>query len=313
MHKLLAFCLALCVSSSSSALEFHENPATGEILATGRVQPDDAEKITRLITLEFRQRHRNVRGLVTISFDSPGGSLLGGIRLGYALRKLGVHSHIGARQSCLSACALAFLGGRERTVEGAYGVHAASLDTKAKQSELSDILDTIQYLGAITTAYVTEMTGRNEVAIRALSTAASEMSVLSDAELMTMGVITMARRPSQFGRPGFKCPTEHNFTVLSAVCVHLDIAALDQDLNALHAQILASDAPRDFEADQERWRRYRNSCINDGSPNGYASVVHCVREAYLVRRDQLTSIWLAISARRSRPVAGGWSPIAPAR
>ncbi|UHJ66519.1 lysozyme inhibitor LprI family protein [Melaminivora jejuensis] len=312
MLRFLLLCL-LGLTFSVHALEFYENSTTGEIVATGIVEPRDAEKIAGIITLDYRQRHHNVRNLVTVSLDSPGGSLLGGLRLGYALRRLGVHTNVGANQSCFSACALAFLGGQERTVEGRYGVHAASLNAKAKQGDRNDQLDTIQQLSAITTAYVHEMTGRTDIALRALSTSAAKIAVLDDSELGSMGAITLARRPSQFGHPGFKCPQEHNFTVLSAVCAHIDISFLDQELNVLYAKIQKEGAPAELSTEQDRWRRYRNSCINDGAPNGYSSVVHCVREAYLVRRDQLMSMWLAISAKKSRPGSSNWRPIEPRR
>lgn len=305
MLRFLFLCF-LGLTTSVHALEFREKPTNGEIVATGVVEIGDAEKIAGIITLEYRQRHHNVRNLVTLSFDSPGGSLLGGLRLGYALRQLGVHTNVGANQSCFSACALAFLGGQERTVEGRYGVHAASFDPVAKQSGHGDQLDTIQQLSAITTAYVHEMTGLTDIALRALSTSAAKIAVLDDTELGSMAAITLARRPSQFGRPGFKCPQEHNFTVLSAVCAHIDISFLDQELNTLYTKIQKEGAPPNLSIEQDRWRRYRNSCINDGEPNGYASVVHCVREAYLVRRDQLMSIWLAISAKKSRPGSNNW-------
>lgn len=291
------------------ALEFRHNPAAGVIEATGQVELGDAEKIEKLLTLDFRQGIHNVRGLVPVTFDSPGGSLLGGLRLGYALRRLGVHSNVGPNQVCHSACAFAFLGGLERTVSGEYGLHAASIRTKIGPGDVAGVLDTVQYLGAVTTSYVQAMTGRSDVAIRALATSAAKIDVLDDAKLVSMRVITQASRPSQFGKTGFKCPAEQDLSVLSAICTHLDIAALDQELNDLFGKIRREVATRELEQDQERWRRYRNSCINDDEPNGYESVVGCIREAYLVRRDQLTSIWLAISAKKSVPGARNWRPL----
>lgn len=310
--RLLLLCL-LGSSSSTFALDFREVPESGELFATGKVEMGDSEKIARIVTLEYKQRHRLVRELVTLSLDSPGGSLLGGLRLGYAIRHLGVHTNIGANQSCMSACALAFLAGQQRTVEGRYGVHAASFDVNPTLANHSNQLDSIQQLGAITTAYVSEMTGKSDVALKALSTSAASISILEDSELVSMGVITMARRPSQFGRPGFTCPAEQNSTVLGAICVHMDISLLDQELNALYLKIQKGGAPSELAAEQDRWRRYRNSCINDGQPNGYASIVNCVRESYSVRRDQLMSIWLAMSAKSSRPGSENWRPIVATR
>lgn len=309
--NLLKFILLLLYGATAPALalEFSENPKSGEITATGNVEMEDAEKLSRIITLEYKQRHNIVRDLVTVSFDSPGGSLLAGLRLGYTIREIGIHTNIGAYQSCMSACALAFLGGQQRTVMGKFGVHATSFDKRAKLREYDDQLDSIQKLGAITTAYTNEMIGKSDVALRALSTSAAQISVLNDFELVSMGVITIARRPSQFGRPGFKCPTQHDFSVLSTVCSHMDIAVLDQELNMLYSKIQKESFPANLATDQDRWRRYRNSCVNDDQPNGYASVVYCVRESYAVRRDQLMSIWLAISAKKSRPGSTNWRPL----
>jgi ATP-dependent protease ClpP protease subunit/uncharacterized protein YecT (DUF1311 family) len=311
IKPLLTLICLLGLSTSALALEFRENPQSGEIFATGKVEIGDAEKIARIITLEYRQRHRLVRGLVTLNLSSPGGSLLGGLQLGYAIRQLGVHTNIGVGQSCMSACAVAFLAGQERTVEGRFGVHAASFSQNADLTDRNDQLDSIQHLGAITTAYVTEMTGKSDVAMRALSTSAASISILDDAELASMAVITIARRSSQFGHPGFKCPAEQNFTVLSTVCAYIDISLLDQELNTLYSKIEKGRSPSDLAAEQERWRRYRNSCIHDTQPNGYASIVYCVRESYSVRRDQLMAIWLAISAKKSRPGSENWRPIEP--
>lgn len=171
--------LFLALPPSASALEFIENPVSGEILATGAVEQDDAEKISNIITTEYKQRYRLVRGLVTVSLNSPGGSILGGLNLGYALRRLGVHANVHINHSCMSACALAFLGGQQRTVEGAFGVHAARFDSRVTPNEHQDSLDSAQKLGAITIAYVEDMTGRGNVALRALSTPASKISILT--------------------------------------------------------------------------------------------------------------------------------------
>jgi uncharacterized protein len=97
-------------------------------------------------------------------------------------------------------------------------------------------------------------------------------------------------------------------TVLGAICTHLDIAEMDMELNELYTKIFSAKPPPSLAADQSRWRHYRNSCIHDGMPNGFASVTHCIRTAYSLRRDQLQSIWLDISAKAHPVVASGWKP-----
>lgn len=325
LHETAPFCMrptllkllvAVFLGSSTSVfgLDFEVNEATGVITASGRVDFNDADAIAQIITTEFKQRHRQIRDGGTLNMNSPGGSLIGGIRLGYVLRELFVHTNVQAEHSCSSACALAFLGGNHRTVEGKLGFHAAGFNLDAVHVQQTDLLDAIQKLGAITTAYVQEMTGSNAVAIRALSTSNASLSVLSDDELVHMRAITMARRQSQFGKPGFKCPASNNFSILNIVCVNLDIALLDVELNELYEKIVknsARDVIVNLAQEQKVWRSYRSSCVNDSRPNGMRSIIHCVREAYAVRRDQLLSKWLFISAGKTGPGETNWKPLTP--
>ena len=306
---------ALISAPKASALEFTVSPE-GVVTASGHIVPGDADAIKKLITLEFEQKYRLVRDLVTLNLNSPGGSLIGGIRLGYALRELAVHTNVGLDQSCLSACALAFLGGDVRTVEGRLGVHAAGLASSSANSTnttgvtQTQLFDSIQAMSAITTAYVHEMTGSGEVARLALTTSNKQVAVLTDDELVSMRAITLARRPSQFGKTGFRCPTAATTSVLSIICTNLDIAQLDLELNELYKNIRALGAPANLVRDQQAWLRYRNSCTNDSMPNGLQSIIQCVRVAYAIRRDQLQSIALELDAKTTDQVRSNWAPIA---
>jgi hypothetical protein len=311
IQRLLCCLLLATGCNHSNALAFREDEKSGTIFATGPVEIDDAERLAKILTLDFRQRHHNLRQTVTIRFNSPGGSLLGGIRLGYTLRKLFTHTEVEGGAVCMSACAVAFLGGNSRTVSGQYGVHAASFRLDKSEVSIEDQLDTVQKLGAVLVAYATEMTSSSDAMVRALSTSAASISVLTDKELVSMRVITLARRPSQYGQPGFKCPAKNEFTVLSAICSNLDISRLDSELNDLFKKIQAERHSAALEREQAQWRKYRNSCINSDQPNGYASVVFCVRESYSIRRDQLLSIWLDISTKKTAPGMSDWAEIKP--
>ena len=64
----------------------------------------------------------------TVSLDSPGGSLLGGMELGIEIRRQRHLTEILDEQTCASACAIAFLGGVQRSFDrrGRYGIHQFS-------------------------------------------------------------------------------------------------------------------------------------------------------------------------------------------
>ena len=85
--------------------------------------------------------NRNVPGIagsgIVVRLESPGGDLVGGLRLGREIRRHGLATEVGRtilnregnawrteRGECESACAYAFLGGVERYVESRrLGVH----------------------------------------------------------------------------------------------------------------------------------------------------------------------------------------------
>ena len=96
------------------------------ILASGAIEKLSADQF-----VEFTQAYP--AGTIVI-LQSLGGDLIGGLRLGQAIRTRGFYSYLAPQApftedktmgKCFSACAYAFLGGLERRVDPAaqYGVH----------------------------------------------------------------------------------------------------------------------------------------------------------------------------------------------
>jgi hypothetical protein len=69
------------------------------------------------------------QGKAVVFFDSPGGSIGTGISLGQIIRQRGFNTAVADYIKCTSACALAWLGGRERFMgtNARIGFHAASI------------------------------------------------------------------------------------------------------------------------------------------------------------------------------------------
>jgi hypothetical protein len=78
---------------------------------TGPLLPGDADQLRR--TLDSLK----AGGAITLELSSPGGDLLEGLQLGYLLRERGIAALVRRGDVCLSACALAFLGAAQATVE----------------------------------------------------------------------------------------------------------------------------------------------------------------------------------------------------
>ncbi|MCA0344550.1 MAG: hypothetical protein LCH62_01735 [Proteobacteria bacterium] len=103
----LTFMLAAPTNSAELRLSLeNEQP---RILLTGSIEAGDAAKLRELINSVMNGRDYQQTGLV--AFNSSGGNFLEGIELGMVLRRAGWGSRVLSSHSCLSSCALAFLGG----------------------------------------------------------------------------------------------------------------------------------------------------------------------------------------------------------
>lgn len=81
---------------------------------TGVIEASDSEKLrTELSKIRARIPADTGRPIATIELGSKGGDLLEGIKIGYLLREFEVATLVRNGDVCLSACALAFLGGTQ--------------------------------------------------------------------------------------------------------------------------------------------------------------------------------------------------------
>ncbi|MFC3074954.1 hypothetical protein [Shinella pollutisoli] len=168
-----AFLIAV---TPAHALDFEQatTPSgTTYILASGSIEPDDHDRIERIL-------HGGLADERIIAFDSPGGSLWGGVMLGQVLRLYGFSTYVMPGHRCLSACFFAFVGGETRFVypEGALGVHqfyGGAEDTKSQKFT--------QYSTGALLAFVREMGVAAEVIEIASQTFPDEIHVFSAEEL----------------------------------------------------------------------------------------------------------------------------------
>ncbi|HZQ02319.1 MAG TPA: hypothetical protein VFB13_22425 [Reyranella sp.] len=87
-------------------------PASRVLRLTGMIEEGDAARLRAILTGMGKKGLQDAGApLATIEMSSAGGDLLEGLKLGYLFREFDVATLVRARDSCLSACALAFLGG----------------------------------------------------------------------------------------------------------------------------------------------------------------------------------------------------------
>ena len=113
--------LAVAVASPAYAAQFGVS-RTGPIpviLIAGDFTYGDGERFQRIAATLPK---------ATVAFDSPGGNLLAGLKIGETMRAKGYYSLVPDGSVCASSCAIAWLGGAKRYLgsTGRLGFHAAS-------------------------------------------------------------------------------------------------------------------------------------------------------------------------------------------
>ena len=113
--------LAAMAASPACAAQFgiSRTAPTPVILVAGDFAYGDGERFQRIAATLPK---------ATVAFDSPGGNLLAGLKIGETMRAKGYSSLVPDGSVCASACAIAWLGGAKRYlgVTGRLGFHAAS-------------------------------------------------------------------------------------------------------------------------------------------------------------------------------------------
>ena len=106
----LAFIASLPLSAFAAEITKHENDSRTltAVFFQGPIESGDLFKLQTYLSKQPKKR------TTAVYFDSPGGNLYEGLKIGRFLHKAKIKSVIeGVGGSCLSACALAFLGGRD--------------------------------------------------------------------------------------------------------------------------------------------------------------------------------------------------------
>ncbi|MDP3243488.1 MAG: hypothetical protein Q8M69_23930 [Reyranella sp.] len=115
---------------------------------TGRFEQGDADKLRVMLAgLKAKTARTPGQPLATAELSSSGGDLFEGLKVGYLFREFEVATLVRKGDICLSACAMAFLGGTasrlpptplpSRTIEigGQVGFHNFTLDATVVQNE----------------------------------------------------------------------------------------------------------------------------------------------------------------------------------
>jgi len=210
--KRLLFSLALCAfSTAAHAMEFQVSSET--VLATGPITKGDADKFAATVAPLIDGP------LWTVSFDSPGGDLMEGMRLGEAIHAAYAGTLVESGRNCLSACAIAFLGGKSfgsyahqvrREIEpGARLGYHGFFSSRDDQVELvNEVLDLTRLVNALLLDYATRMREVDGGLLsELLTTAPAEMEMIdTPTEISGLGIQLLGEpMPLQSDWPRIAC------------------------------------------------------------------------------------------------------------
>lgn len=186
---------------------FPPNPAATQLMgdhawtiyASGEIDADADKRLTALVA------EKNIPGGSFLYFNSPGGSLLGGIKLGQTIRKHYLFTYIGQFNPasllhpnpgyCFSACALAFLGGEYRfwTKGSIYGVHRFFW-----KEHTNNDADVAQILSAAVVQYINSMGVDTKLFALASEAGSSDAITPTPDELLRLNVVNNGEKPVQW-------------------------------------------------------------------------------------------------------------------
>jgi hypothetical protein len=212
----IAILLALTSSAFADKMTFEVKSNGGHIVgsewiaAEGEIAADSVADLENYLNTKWNFAKDKFKYEVHLS--SPGGSLIGGIRLGEFFRKYRFNTYVAktvpdgfgystlADGACASACAIAFIGGFERHAEAdRLGIHQfyQEMSLKNPSEKLFDALDmsTQQMVGAILIDYAFRMDVDPRFIAIASATPPNQMHFLSKEEMDSLRVNW---RPKEF-------------------------------------------------------------------------------------------------------------------
>lgn len=169
MGVVVAVLVVLLVAPTAKAANFTHNGHV--IFLSGGIQEGDAGRLSTIA---------KQTGIKTLFMYSNGGHAIEGFKLGYTINRLGLQTIVSDGDSCMSACAIAFLGGTSKVQAGLLGFHVAWAPNNT--GTFSEGMKSGQFFGTITSLYFFNMgyTGQLYTIVSQITDAETFLLVTAD-------------------------------------------------------------------------------------------------------------------------------------
>jgi hypothetical protein len=188
LFRLCFFAMTLVAQASALEFSIHPNaasmPAVTAILAQGDIAEGDVERLSEFLSTVA------LRKTTAIYLASPGGSLFEGMHLGRYFSQNHIKTVVEGNRICASACALAFLGGRDNTgnawrsssSNSRLGFHAFSSGEPMRDENET------QLIVSLVLDYGREVDAPLELLILNFATPSNSIYWLSEDEICSLGI-----------------------------------------------------------------------------------------------------------------------------
>lgn len=189
---------AMLASHQARALEVRlsseSTPELTMVELSGQIVRGDAQRVQRFIAEQPKGRP------IAVSFNSGGGLIDEALAMGRHFHAHGVRTYVsGKGRQCLSACALAFLGGRDETgrayrvkgSEARIGFHNFRRNQPTKEFTVADMHEAVaitQQVILTITDYMTDVEADIEFLSMMLEAPNASMTYLSNEKAPSIGV-----------------------------------------------------------------------------------------------------------------------------
>lgn len=193
------FVIALILSAgyaSAADISKHSNDSKtlNAIAFTGEIEDGDAFRLKSYFSKLPDKK------FTAIYFASEGGNLFEGMEIGRFIRSAGIRSVTEPKKICMSACALAFLGGydfyskspwRTKSTTSELGFHAFTPNfdnAPYSQEEINSVVKASQLITLMMIDYFEEVEGDIELLKASFSTDSNDMYLVGNSAALDYGV-----------------------------------------------------------------------------------------------------------------------------
>jgi uncharacterized protein YecT (DUF1311 family) len=227
------------------------------IIAEGRIEQGDAQRLENVIPLAGRDRYGNI----PIYLNSLGGEVAAAFDIVQVMDREEFSALVSSGARCASACAsIVYISARFHQVlgTGLLGIHSCyQLDKKSGVPAVDSFCNEVIAQNAVQHA-----TSYGAVQMWQRTTAPEDMAWIGQEVACKYGLCGPPGFTSTPALPSFDCKTA-KLPSETAICSNKRLARHEAELSKLYLKLMgqaASTEKESLRAEQRAWLRYRNSC-----------------------------------------------------